>query len=91
MRNPDTSERFDEARKKAIDQFVNTVKEFKCEEEATHYALMMISMGTKLVQGTKGSKFKKEFLQASIKDHSAIVFSDLESRKGTPANGNITA
>lgn len=73
------SPEFDEAAKKAIDQFVNTIQQFASDEEATSYALMMISMGTKLVQGTKGSRFKKEFLQAAIKDHSAIVFADLAS------------
>lgn len=72
---------FDEAAKKAIDQFVNTIQQFESDEQATQYALMMISMGTKLVQGTKGSKFKKEFLQAAIKDHSAIVFADLASNR----------
>lgn len=65
------------ASKKAIDQFMEGVIQFENEEEATAYALMMISMGVKLVQGTKGSQFKKQFLEAAIKDPSFLKIAGL--------------
>ena len=65
------------ASKKAIDHFMEGVIQFDNEEEATAYAMMMISMGVKLVQGTKGSQFKKHFLEAAIKDPSFLKIAGL--------------
>jgi len=65
------------ARRRAFEDFVQTVQQFNTQEEATEYAAMMIALSAKLMQGTKGAQQKKQYLKEVIKDPSAIVFADL--------------
>lgn len=74
------SPEFDAAAKQAIDQFTETVNGFNTQDQAVSYSLMMISMATKLIQGTHGTRFKKEFLEAAIQDQSFIMFTDLKPK-----------
>ena len=79
------------ARKKALEQFVNTIQEFDNNEQATEYALMMISIAVKLVHGTKGKRFKREFLMTAIQDKGSIIFADLGDEVRNKTTSVITA
>lgn len=66
-----------QAGNRACEDFIKTIQQFNTQEEATEYAAMMIALSAKLMQGTLGAQYKKQYLKQVIKDPSAIVFADL--------------